>query len=109
MRVLLLNPPCHIPIIREGRCQSPQSMRKSSIPQMTMAYLASVLTNEGHTLNVYDCIASNLSKESIFSKMDKFQPQLAIINTTTPSINSDMVFVEEYKKRYKDCFVAIFG
>ncbi|MES0337698.1 MAG: radical SAM protein, partial [Candidatus Magnetobacterium sp. LHC-1] len=40
---------------------------------------------------------------------DKFQPQLAIINTTTPSINSDMVFVEEYKKRYKDCFVAIFG
>ncbi len=109
MRILILNPPYYMPIIREGRCQSPQNMRKTSIPQMTLAYLAGVLGREGHVLKVYDCIASGMTNENLFAEMDKFLPELAIINTTTPSINADLLFAEAFKKRYPNCFTAAFG
>ena len=46
MRILILNPPYYVPIIREGRCQSPQDMRKTSIPQMTLAYISGVLEQD---------------------------------------------------------------
>lgn len=56
MNLLVVNPPYHTPIIREGRCQSPQDMRRTSIPQMTVAYLASLLAKDGHHVQAFDCI-----------------------------------------------------
>lgn len=109
MKVLILNPPFDVPIIREGRCQSPQSMRKTSIPQMTLAYLAGVLQADGHTVLAIDCIADDLHEEALFAKLHTFQPALALINTTTPSIAYDMRFVENFKARFPHCFMAVFG
>lgn len=109
MRILLLNPPFRVPIIREGRCQSPQDMRKTSIPQMTLAYLAGILAKEGHSLTVYDTIASGMTEAALYAKMDLFRPELAFINTTTPSINSDLLFVGAFKKRYPACFTVVYG
>jgi len=109
MNILILNPPYHQPIIREGRCQSPQNMRKTSIPQMTLAYLAAVLGKKGHTLKVYDCIALGMDNGALFHKLADFMPQLALVNTTTPSIQSDLLFVEALKERYPGCYTAIFG
>lgn len=109
MKILLLNPPYYTPIIREGRCQSPQNMRKTSVPQMTLAYLAGVLGRAGHILKVYDCIASHMNEEALFNEMDKFMPEMAIINTTTPTINGDLLFVNAFKKSYPTCFTAVFG
>ena len=109
MRIVLLNPPYAVPIIREGRCQSPQSMRKTSIPQMTLAYLAGVLKQAGHEILVIDCIADDVDAESLFARADAFSPQLLLTNTTTPSIRSDLAFLESFKQRFPHCFVAAFG
>lgn len=109
MKILIINPPYHISIIREGRCQSSQNMRKTSIPQMTLAYLAGIHGRGGHTLKVYDCIASGITNEDLFMDMDEFQPEAAFINTVTPSINADLLFVEAFKKRYPGCFTVVFG
>ena len=109
MKILIINPPYHVPIIREGRCQLLQNLRKNSIPQMTLAYLAGVLGKAGHILKVYDCIASNINSDDIFVEMDKLTPELAFINTTTPSINEDILFIKKLKKRYPNCFTVVFG
>lgn len=109
MNILILNPPYDIPIIREGRCQSPQDMRKTSIPQMTLAYLAGALQRGGHNLKVLDCIADDITTDALFTMMDEFNPALALINTTTPSINADIEFVGMFKKRRPECFMAVFG
>lgn len=109
MRILILNPPYYVPIIREGRCQSPQDMRKTSIPQMTLAYLAGVLGRDGHELAVHDCIATDMSGMDLFNKMDQFKPELAFINTTTPSINADLSFIKTFKARYPGCITTVFG
>jgi radical SAM superfamily enzyme YgiQ (UPF0313 family) len=76
---------------------------------MTLAYLAGVLGRAGHALRVHECIASGITTETLFSEMDRFNPELALINTTTPSINSDMTFVQRFKERYPDCCTTVFG
>jgi len=109
MKILIINPPYYMPIIREGRCQSSQNMRKTSIPQLTLAYLAEVHGRRDNTLKVYDCIASGMTERDLFMKMDKFQPEVAFINTVTPSISSDLIFLETFKNRYPNCFTVVFG
>lgn len=109
MNILILNPPFDVPIIREGRCQSPQNMRKTSIPQMTLAYLANVLESDIHNVLALDCIADDIGIEDLFKRLDSFKPQLALINTTTPSFVQDMEFVKQLKNKYNLCVMAVFG
>lgn len=109
MKILIVNPPHPVPLIREGRCQSPQDMRKNSIPQMTLAYLAGVLGREGHSLVVRDCIALGEKPEDLFAALSDFSPQLALINTTTPSITNDVLFAKEFREQFPECFIAFFG
>lgn len=108
MKILVLNPPHHSAIIREGRCQSPQNMRKNCIPQMTLAYIAGVLEKDNN-LKVLDCIASGASVEEVLFLAEEFKPQLVLVNTTTPSINSDINFIKDFKQKLPDCFSAVFG
>lgn len=108
MKILILNPPHNSPIIREGRCQSPQNMRRNSVPQMTLAYLAGIL-ERNHSLKVFDCIAESIHPEEIFKLSEEFNPDLALINTTTPSINSDIKFIRMFKERLPFSFIAVFG
>ena len=108
MKILILNPPYHSAIIREGRCQSPQDMRTNCIPQMTIAYIAGILEKD-HNLKVIDCIASGMSADQVFEISEKFHPELVLMNTTTPSINSDIGFVKSFKERFPSIFFAIFG
>ena len=109
MRIAIINPPHHRPIIREGRCQSPQNMRKTCVPQLTLAYLASALNEEENDLKVYDCIALDLTQNELFKEFEVFRPEIAYINTTTPSINGDLQFVREMKGRYPGCYTVVFG
>lgn len=109
MRIAIINPPHHRQIIREGRCQSPQNMRKTCVPQMTLAYLASTLNGVENELKVYDCIALDLTQNELFHEFDEFYPEIAYINTTTPSINGDVHFVREMKGRYPRCYTVVFG
>jgi radical SAM superfamily enzyme YgiQ (UPF0313 family) len=109
MNILVLNPPYDTPIIREGRCQSPQDMRKTSIPQLTLAYLCGILKKDDHTVLGIDCIADDVTAERLFNRLEDFAPDFAIVNTTTPSIDADLEFIALYKKRFSECFVAVFG
>jgi anaerobic magnesium-protoporphyrin IX monomethyl ester cyclase len=109
VNILLINPPYALPFIREGRCQSPQSYRKNSVPQMTLAYLAGLLEREGHKIKVYDCIASGLGDSELFEDAAGFRPALAFINTTTPTIGSDLAFAAGLKKRFPGMALAVFG
>ena len=109
MKILILNPPYHLAIIREGRCQSPQNMRKNCIPQMTLAYIGGMLKKKGHEPKVIDCIASDMSAAGVFAVAEQFQPEVVLVNTTTPSINSDSEFIKSFKEKFSACFTVAFG
>jgi radical SAM superfamily enzyme YgiQ (UPF0313 family) len=84
-------------------------MRKTPVPQMTLAYLVGILQRSGRTIKVIDCIAEDIRPDILLKMLRDFEPEIALINTTTPSINSDMKFVEHFKKHCPDCFIAVFG
>ncbi|HHT9126296.1 MAG TPA: B12-binding domain-containing radical SAM protein [Candidatus Brocadiia bacterium] len=109
MNILLLNPPAPTAVIREGRCQSPQNMRKTSIPQMSLAYIASVLEKNNYQIELYDCIALEIDEEKLISIIKSEEPRLAIVNVTTPSFYNDIKIIEKMKSVIPDCIIAIFG
>lgn len=109
MNILLLNPPAQTAVIREGRCQSPQNMRKTSIPQMSLAYIASVLEKKNYQVKLYDCIALEIDEEKLASIIKKEEPRLAIVNVTTPSFYNDIKIIERMKSVIPNCIIAIFG
>ena len=108
MKILILNPPYHCAIIREGRCQSPQDMRKNCIPQMTLAYIAGLL-EKNHDLRVLDCIASEISQKQVLDISEQFKPDLILVNSTTPTTNSDIDLIKKFKVQFPNCYTAIFG
>ncbi len=109
MNVAVINPPYAVPFIREGRCQSPQSYRKNSVPQLTLALIAGVLRRAGYEVRVIDAIALDLSAEAIASAMAGSPPALILVNTSTPTIDSDLAFVETLKLRFPRSVAAVFG
>ncbi|MFA6129504.1 MAG: radical SAM protein [Candidatus Omnitrophota bacterium] len=75
---------------------------------MTLAYIAGVL-QKNHILKVLDCIALEMPAGGVFTILEEFSPELVLINTTTPSINSDINFIQTLKEKFPACFVAVFG
>jgi len=75
---------------------------------MTLAYLAGRLEKD-NSLKVLDCVASGISPEEVFATAERFSPELVLLNSTTPSINSDINFIKVFKAKFPACFTAIFG
>jgi len=76
---------------------------------MTLAYLAGVLERDGHEISTYDCIASGIQEAELFIKIGSFRPEIAFVNTTTPTIGSDLQFIRGLKARYPGLFTVAFG
>lgn len=108
MRVLLLNPPFKFKISRDSRW--PEHTKSGTLYYCYwLAYSAGVLIEEGkHDVLLLDAIAKNLSFKETLKKIEGFEPNLIVIETTTPTFNSDARFAEEVKKRVncKVCFVG---
>jgi radical SAM superfamily enzyme YgiQ (UPF0313 family) len=104
MRVLLLNPPAEKKYAREGRCQ-----RRAIVayPPLTLAYIASVLRKENDIL-LLDSLASNINYKKLEQKVLKFKPELIILNTSTPTINNDLITAKKLKKK-TGAISCIFG
>ena len=109
MIIAVINPPYAVPFIREGRCQSPQSFRKNSVPQMSLALTAGVLRRAGYEVRVFDAIALDLSAGTIADALAGSPPDLLLVNTSTPTIASDLAFVEALKARFPAAVAAVFG
>ena len=107
MKVMLLNPPAPKPMIREGRCQSPGSMRQTSIPQLSLACMGGLLRNEGAEVILLECMALNLDLDAVIEALDDCG--LVFVNTTTPTIAGDLTVIRALKAAAPDCRVGAFG
>lgn len=71
--------------------------------------MGGILGEEGHQLRIYDCVASGLNELDLLSELRTFDPQMAFINTTTPTINSDVSFAKNLKDRFPGLVTIAFG
>ncbi|MFH1575335.1 MAG: radical SAM protein [Candidatus Nealsonbacteria bacterium] len=108
MKVFFLNPPFIGKFSRTSR--SPAITRGGSIYYpFWLAYAAGVSDREGFEVQLLDAPAEGYSLEEVKRKILQFNPQLIVIDTSTPSIYSDIKTAEELKNVLPNAFVVLVG
>ncbi len=103
----MLNPPFTPKFSRSSR--SPATTKSGTIyyPLM-LSYATGVLKKKGYDVKLIDAPAAGHSLEDLLNIVKKFNPQLTIVDTSTPSIFNDIKVAEEIKKT-TNTFISLVG
>ena len=74
-----------------------------------LAYAGVALEAAGHKVSHVDCIIEDIDFDASVKRIAELSPSLVIVDTSTPSIYSDLNFCEALKKALPKCFVVIAG
>jgi len=108
LRVLLLNPPFKGKFSRTSR--SPSVCRGGTLYYpFWLAYAAGVLDENGFDVYLLDAPADDLSTSDVIKSLGINPPQLIVIDTSTPSIYSDIKVAEQLKKSFPSSFITLVG
>jgi anaerobic magnesium-protoporphyrin IX monomethyl ester cyclase len=108
MKILALNPPFLPKFSRESR--SPAVAKSGTLYYpMWLAYAAGALEKAGHEVMLLDAAASGLTLEQVVARAREFEPALAVLDTSTPSIYNDIEAGEALKKELPSLFVTLVG
>lgn len=102
MRVLLINPP-------KSRPDDVEFVTDTVTPPMGLAYLAAVLEQAGHKVEVIDAPAVSADFSRIRSAVKSLKPGLVGITATTPYIFDALKVARIAKQVYPDAFVVLGG
>lgn len=89
MKILLINP---------SQEKVYGSLKKPDFPPLGLAYLGAVLEQEGHTVEVIDMDAENITKDRFITILKKGQYGLVGLTATTPTYNNVVKLCEAVKK-----------
>ncbi len=109
MRVAAINPP-----FMDGRfsrtSRSPAIVKSGTMYwPFWLAYAVGSLEKEGHQVLFLDCPATSVGLEEMLDMVGSFAPELTILDTSTPSINSDINAARELKQILPDCPLIMVG
>ncbi|WP_455611356.1 B12-binding domain-containing radical SAM protein [Cloacibacillus porcorum] len=108
MKILMLNAPFLDRYSKSSR--SPAVTKSGTIYfPLWLSYAAGVLDKAGHELKILDAPAKCLTKEETLKWITDFNPMLVVIDTSTPSISSDLGFAKLLKAalpKAKTCLVG---
>jgi anaerobic magnesium-protoporphyrin IX monomethyl ester cyclase len=107
MKILLLNPPFLPKFSRNSR--SPAVTKGGTIYYpIWLAYATGVLEKEGFDVKLVDAPAENLSLDDVVKISTEFEPEMIVVDTSTPSIYED-VKVASKLKAATNAFVVLVG
>jgi len=108
MKIILLNPPFLNKYSKSSR--SPAVTKSGTIYfPLWLSYAAGVLDKEGHELKLIDAPAKCLDKIQTLNIVKDFDPKLIVIDTSTPSIYSDLGFAKEIKDILSNSKICLVG
>lgn len=101
MDILLINPPSpHI---------ETNSVVGIKVPPLGLAYLAAVLEEKGHVVRIIDAHALDMSINHVAEEIDKAQPRVVGVTSTTPTNNEALSIVKATKEVCPDAFTVMGG
>lgn len=103
MKVLLINPPSlkgDIYMKEIGRCGT-KTVANEVWPQTGLACLAAVLEKDSHDVKIIDAMAENILFNEMLIGIKKFNPELIVMNTSTPTFTNDAAICDLIKKEIK--------
>lgn len=98
MNVLILNPPYFDDFVRSARWAARSRGRVQRHPDYLLIAAAG-LERAGHRVKFIDGAACNLTREDVLAQVEEFHPDLAVLHTTTPSIDSDLGYAGLIKEK----------
>ncbi|NIN69996.1 MAG: B12-binding domain-containing radical SAM protein, partial [Anaerolineae bacterium] len=108
MNVLMLNPPFKGRFSRTSR--SPAVTLGGTIYYpFWLAYATGVLEQSGFGVQLIDAPAQGLSSGEVVERVKDSPPHLIVVDTSTPSIYSDVKMAEQLKESFPSSFVVLVG
>ncbi len=108
MNIVALNPPFLPRYSRESR--SPAVAKSGTLYYpMWLSYAAGYLEKQGHTVVIIDAPAQGQSVDEITQRIVTFNPGLLLVDTSTPSIYSDIQIALGLKKAVPGLFIVLVG
>ncbi len=108
MKVLVLNPPFLPRYSRESR--SPAVAKSGTLYYpMWLAYAVGGLEQAGHEVLFLDAPAAGLTYDEIACRAEEFGPSLAVLDSSTPSIYSDVDIAAKLKERIPGLVTVLVG
>jgi len=111
MRVLLLNPPFKTEYGRFSRPSRSPAITKGGTLYYPfwLAYAAGVLEKAGHEVKLIDSCAYRYDRKKTYEIAKEFRPELIVLDTSTPSIYSDVEVGADLKEIFPKSFVVLVG
>ena len=109
MKILFLNPPFRFKISRSSRW--PEYTKSGTLYYpFWLAYACGYSEKMGHDVLLIDAVVDECTFEDTIKKIIDFGPSLIVVDTSLPSITSDVKFVEKLKKNWKGkvCLVGTY-
>ena len=108
MTIWILNPPF---LKKYSRPQRSPAVTKSGTIYFPiwLAYCAGVLEEVGYAVTLTDAPARGLELKEILSQAERLQPELIVMDTSTPSIENDIRVGEKLKKVLPQSFIVLVG
>jgi len=108
MKILTLNPPFKPKFSRSQR--SPAVIKSGTMYYpLWLAYATGVLEQAGHEVRLIDAPASGQDMASVEEIATGFRPGLIVLDTSTPSIHSDLRVAERLKELLPEAFICLVG
>jgi len=109
LKVAVVNPP-----FKSGRfsrtSRSPAINKSGTLYwPFWLAYGVGSLEEAGHEVIFLDCPAENVSTEALTNRIEEFEPAMIVIDTSTPSIHSDLEIASGLGKKLPDSSVILVG
>lgn len=108
MKVLMLNPPFLPRYSRQSRSPCVTKGGTFYFPYY-LAYAAGSLEKNGFSVKLMDAVAKNWNHNETINFIRDFKPDLAIIDTSTPSIYNDVEVGDKIKEVLPETHVSLVG
>ena len=111
MRAMMINPPAAagVNMVREGRCMQRAGAWTAVWAPISLATIAAVLSREGIQCRLDDCIIEGVNTAGVLARAREFKPDLIVINTATPSIESDLDLATTLKAELPNAVTIAIG
>lgn len=107
-RVLLLNPPFFPKFSRAQR--SPAVIKSGTLYYpVWLAYATGALEDAGIETSLVDAPADGLTLQDVLLRVSEFKPDMVVIDTSTPSITSDIKTAEAIREKVPEAFIVMVG
>ena len=108
MNIYMLNPPFHKKFSRSQR--SPAVIKSGVIYYpIWLAYATGVLEKSGFTVRLVDAPARGFSLAYILQEVAEYKPALVVLDTSTPSIENDLLVAESIRSENPETIIALVG